>query len=224
MFLTIGQLISPSELSEIRKALGLLNWRPGVETAGATARAVKRNEQVDLTTSVGKKLQDRLKSAIFGHPIVQAYGRPARMSPPMISRTRNGGGYGLHIDNSTMGRGADTVRTDLSYTLFLNDPESYEGGHLAIELAGTTQRAKCVAGDLVIYPSTTLHGVEPVTSGERIVCVGWIQSQIRSGDQRELLFDLENLKAELSRTHDANSAEMLTLAKTMGNLKRMWMD
>ncbi|MFC6199219.1 Fe2+-dependent dioxygenase [Ponticaulis profundi] len=224
MFLTVGNALTEKQLADTRKALALINWRSGKETAGPTARAVKENDQADLNTKSGKSLRDALKKIIFLNPIVQAYARPARISAPLISRTRNGGGYGLHVDNTVMGRGAEQVRTDLSFTLFLNDPESYEGGALAIEHSGRTHRAKCKAGDMVIYPSTTLHGVEPVMSGERIVCVGWIQSAFRSADQRDILFDLENLKTELAKSYDANSPEMLTLAKTMGNLKRMWMD
>ena len=222
MFLTIADVLPEDRREEVSALLPLLAWKPGVETAGETARAVKQNEQADLSSRSGAKLKNLLREAILGHPVLQAYARPRRVSKLIVSRTRDGGHYGLHIDNSRMGHGPESLRTDLSFTLFLADPDTYEGGHLAIEMSGMTQRAKGQPGELVLYPSTTLHGVEPVTKGERIVCVGWIESEIRSGDQREILFDLENLKAELSRQHDANSPEMLILAKTMANLRRMW--
>lgn len=224
MILTIADLFSADDLAEIRKDLALVQWRDGAETAGATAKAVKRNEQADLSSRAGTRLKEKLGKMIESHPVLLAYARPAQFTRLLISRTRNGGGYGHHVDNPFMDMGGGKrVRTDLSFTLFLNEPDDYEGGDLSIELAGVTHRVKEKAGDLVIYPSTTLHAVEPVTSGERLVCIGWIESLVRSGEEREILFDLENLKAELASRYDANSPEMLILSKTSANLKRMWM-
>ena len=114
------------------------------------------------------------------------------------------------------------MRTDLSFTLFLSDPADYDGGELNIDMAGMTHSVKGEVGDLVIYPSTTLHQVAEVTRGTRYVCVGWIESLIRSTEQREMLFDLDNLRAELLKSHDKNSPELLTLTKTIANLTRMW--
>lgn len=224
MILTIADLLSEQELDNIQRTLGTLAWRDGAETAGATARAVKRNEQADLTSRAGARLREALQEAVRDHPVVDAYAQPARFTRPLISRSKDNGGYGLHIDNPFMEQPGERVRTDLSFTLFLSPPEAYEGGELTIELAGVTHRVKEKAGDMVIYPSTTLHRVEPVTKGERIVCVGWIESRIRSAEDREILFDLINLKAELSQSHDPNSPEMLVLTKTIANLKRKWMD
>ncbi len=222
MMLTIDGLLSSEDLAQVEKDLKLIAWRDGAETAGAVARAVKKNEQADLSSRGGVRLRELLSSRIEAHPVLQAFARPAIYSNLLISRTRNGGGYGLHVDNPFMRHGSRSLRTDLSFTLFLSPPDSYEGGELSIELSGVTHQVKGEPGDVVIYPSTTLHGVAPVTSGERIVCVGWIESTVRSGDQREMLFDLENLRAELLQSHDPNSAEMLMLAKTTANLKRMW--
>lgn len=222
MPLVIGDILEPEFMELTRDQFAKLVWEDGAKTAGATARRVKKNLQADLSTRAGAKLRDMLKDAIESHSVVQAYARPSKWSKLLISRTELGGGYGLHIDNALMGRDADRVRTDLSFTLFLSDPDSYEGGELVIEQAGQTHKLKANAGDLVIYPSTTLHQVAPVTAGTRYVCVGWIQSQIRSGEQREMLFDLENLRAELRRNYQTNSIEMLTLSKTIANLTRMW--
>ncbi len=224
MILTVGGLLSEDELKKIHEDLKTLSWRDGAETAGGVARTVKKNEQADLTSRNGVKLRERLEAKLQAHPVLLAYARPARWTRPLISRSRDSGGYGLHIDNSFMQSGRQRVRTDLSFTLFLSDPQSYEGGQLAIEVAGMTHRVKGEAGDVVIYPSTTLHQVTPVTSGERIVCVGWMQSRVRSAEQREMLFDLEVLKAELGKKLDPNCGEMLTLSKTMANLKRMWLE
>ena len=185
---------------------------------------MKQNLQADLSTRSGVKLRDTLKEAISLHPVFRTFARPNKWSKLLISRTENNGGYGTHIDNPLMGPSGDQVRTDLSFTLFLSEPESYEGGELIIEEAGQSHTIKAKAGDLVVYPSTTLHQVAPVTSGTRYVCVGWVQSHIRSAEQRETLFDLENLKVELSGTHEANSPEMLILSKSIANLVRMWAD
>lgn len=223
MILTISQTLPEQELEAIRKDLTLVVWRDGSDTAGPVARAVKQNEQADLSSRAGARIREALFERISQHPVLAAFARPAKFSRFLISRTRKGGGYGLHVDNPFMQAGTELIRTDLSFTLFLSAPGAYEGGELAIEAAGLTHKVKGEAGDLVVYPSTSLHQVETVTSGERIVCVGWIESQVRSHENREILFDLENLKAELSRKHDANSMEMLMLAKTMANLKRMWM-
>ena len=128
----------------------------------------------------------------------------------------------MHVDNALMAQGTEKIRTDLSFTLFLSDPESYEGGELTIDWAGMTQSIKLPAGSLVLYPSTTLHRVETVTSGERIVCVGWIESQIRTTEQREVLFDIANLRAALNARLPEEAGEHLMLSKVMANLRRLW--
>jgi PKHD-type hydroxylase len=132
------------------------------------------------------------------------------------------GRYGAHVDNALMGKGAQRLRTDLSFTMFLTPPGEYEGGELVIHAAGMTQEMKGEAGYLVLYPSGSIHEVKPVTRGERIVCVGWIESLVADAGQREMLFDLENLRAALRQKLPAQSAELLTLDKTIANLLRMW--
>ena len=140
----------------------------------------------------------------------------------MISRTEGEGHYGAHVDNAMMGGGEARMRTDLSFTLFLSDPGEYEGGELMVHAAGMTQSIKGKAGELVLYPSSSIHEVREVTSGTRVVAVGWIESMIRDAAQREMLFDLENLRVSLRGSLPSGSAELLTLDKTIGNLLRMW--
>lgn len=222
MLLTISDVLSQAQQSEARELLGTIAWRDGAETAGPTAKAVKLNEQADLTSRTGAKLRGLLQSAIEAHPVLVAAAQPRQFSPLIVSRTGEGGGYGLHVDNPFMGRGEARIRTDLSFTLFLSDPGDYEGGVLEIEHAGLTQALKPAAGDLVLYPSTSLHRVTPVTRGRRFVCVGWIESNVADPRGREVLFDLENLRASLMGKYDRQSAEMLTLSKTIANLLRMW--
>ena len=220
MLLTIGDVLSPDELTQARADLAALSWRDGAETAGANARPVKRNLQADLGSRRGAELRKRLEARLQGNAVLNSAARPARFSPLLVSRTGEGGGYGTHVDNAYMGRGQDRLRTDLSFTLFLSEPDSYDGGELLIDLPGARQCVKLAAGDLVLYPSTSLHGVAQVTRGERTVCVGWIESLVPDPGDRELLFDLENLKAALAARFDAQSPERLTAAKIFSNLLR----
>ncbi|MCA8901556.1 MAG: Fe2+-dependent dioxygenase [Hyphomonas sp.] len=224
MLITLSGVLSADQIAEARRLAGALDWRDGTETAGPTARQVKRNEQADLTSSAGLKLKQLLQEAVEKHPVLKAAAQPRRFSPLMVSRTGPGGGYGRHVDNAFMGHGDRRVRTDLSFTLFLADPATYEGGELAVDTAAGEHVAKPAAGDLVLYPSTTLHEVRPVISGERLVAVGWIESAVRDAAAREILFDLENLRASLAAQHSPQSPEMLTLAKSISNLLRLWGD
>lgn len=220
--LMVSGVLAPEEVARLREALEAEPWRDGKATAGRVARAVKANEQADLSGPSGKALRETIRKAVTEHVVVKAAARPRRISTIMVSRTANGGYYGRHIDNALMGSGERRIRTDLSFTLFLTSPESYEGGELIIHSSMGEQSLKGEAGDLVLYPSSDIHEVAPVTSGERMVAVGWIESVIANGQERALLFDLENLRVSLREVLPTNSAELLTLDKTIANLLRMW--
>jgi len=220
MLLTLSGVLSPTDLEEARSLIGTLGWRDGAETAGGTARAVKRNQQADLTSRTGAQLRQLLKPKLERHPVIRAAAQPRQFSKLIISRTGEGGGYGHHVDNPFMGAGESRLRTDFSFTLFLSDPDTYDGGELEIELAGMTQSVKLPAGDLVLYPSTTLHRVAPVSDGARLACVGWIESSVPDAAVREILFDLENLRSSLAGRLDLQSPEMLVLSKSISNLTR----
>lgn len=220
MLLTIGDVLIPDELAQLRADLEAVAWRDGAQTAGAMARAVKRNRQADLSSRQGAAIRTQLEFAVHDHPVLNSAARPARFSQLLISRTEAGGGYGAHVDNALMGEGAARLRTDLSFTLFLSEPEDYEGGALVIDLPGVRQEIKLKAGDLVLYPATAIHAVAPVTAGVRLVCVGWIESLIPDAGDRELLFDLENLKAALADTFEPQAPERLIAAKVFSNLLR----
>lgn len=220
MHLTIGSILSAETLAEARALMDQVRWDDGAKTAGPTARQVKRNRQADLSSKAGAKLRGLLENALATHTVFNAATRPKRFSKLIVSETSDGGEYGAHVDNPFMGRGEDRIRTDVSFTLFLSDPEHYEGGELVIDQAGATQSVKGQAGDVFLYPSTSLHAVTPVTSGARRVCVGWIESDIPDAGDRELLYDLENLHASLSRQYTPHSAEMLMVTKIYANLTR----
>ena len=220
MLLTIANLLTPEDLQKIRELADTLSWHDGTETAGRTAKAVKHNLQADLSSRTGAALKKKIMAAIESHPVVRAAAQPARFSKPLLSRTCTGGGYGFHIDNAFIGNGDKRVRTDVSFTLFLSNKDSYDGGELVIEDAGSTQIIKPDAGDLVLYPTVRIHKVATVTRGERLALVGWIESLIPDPTAREIIFDLENLRASLAKQCDPQSAEMLTLAKTISQLMR----
>jgi PKHD-type hydroxylase len=222
MILVINALDDPAHLAALRERIAMLEWRDGRETAGSVAREVKRNEQAAMDSTAGRAVQDDLARIIADHTVIKAAAQPRRFSPLIISRTGIGGHYGAHVDNAMMGKGAQRLRTDLSFTLFLTPPGEYDGGELVIHAAGMTQELKGEAGHLVLYPSSSIHEVRPVTRGTRIVCVGWIESLVADGAQREMLFDLENLRAALRQALPSQSAELLTLDKTIANLLRMW--
>ena len=222
MILVINALDDAAHLAALQERIGMLEWRDGRETAGAVAREVKRNLQAAMDSAPGRALHDELCRLIEDNAVIKAAAQPRRFSPLLISKTGVDGRYGAHVDNALMGKGAQRLRTDLSFTMFLTPPGEYEGGELVIHAAGMTQEMKGEAGYLVLYPSGSIHEVKPVTRGERIVCVGWIESLVADAGQREMLFDLENLRAALRQKLPAQSAELLTLDKTIANLLRMW--
>lgn len=222
MVLLINLLDDSAHLAALGERIGLLEWRDGRETAGSVARQVKRNLQAAMDSIAGRRLKEELAALIEDHPVLRAAAQPRRFSPLIISKTAGGGHYGAHVDNALMGRGAQRLRTDLSFTLFLTPPEEYGGGELVVHAAGMTQELKGEAGQLVLYPSASIHEVRPVTRGTRIVCVGWIESLVADQASREMLFDLENLRTALRTQLPVQSAELLTLDKTIANLLRMW--
>jgi PKHD-type hydroxylase len=222
MILVIDAIPDAGHLAAIAERIGLLAWRDGRETAGSVARQVKRNQQAVMNSTAGRALQDEIGDILSDHPILKAAAQPRGFSPLLISKTGEAGRYGPHVDNALMGRGGKRIRTDLSFTLFVTPPAEYDGGELVIHAAGMTQEVKGEPGHLVLYPSGSIHEVRPVTRGERIVCVGWIESMIADQARREMIFDLENLRATLRQALPGQSSELLTLDKTIANLLRMW--
>jgi len=222
MILTVRAIDDAAELDALTARVDRVEWQDGRATAGATAKAVKRNLQAVLSGREGEALHDKLMRIIADNPVVKAATQPRRFSRLLVSRTQDAGHYGAHVDNALMGKGEDRIRTDISFTLFLTHPEEYDGGELVIHAAGMTQWVKPQAGEIVLYPSSSIHEVRPVTAGTRTACVGWIESWIADTGQREMLFDLENLRVSLRAQMPRQSAELLTLDKTIANLMRMW--
>ena len=216
MLITIADVLGAEEMEEIRTTLADMRFEDGRHTAGWSARLVKDNEQARAGASL-RLLQERVSRAIQSHEVFELAVRPRALTPLLFSRYGVGQQYGSHVDNPLM----DGLRTDVSFTLFLAAPETYDGGELVIETAAGEDEVKLPAGCLVAYPSTTLHRVAPVTRGERLVAVGWAQSYVREPGRREILFDLESAKRRLFETH-GKTPEFDLVAKSAANLLRMW--
>lgn len=216
MLITIADVLSSSDLNEIRTMLGAMRFEDGRATAGWSAKLVKDNEQAREGAALDI-LRERVTQAILGNEVFNLAARPKALTPLLFSRYTEGKHYGSHVDNPLM----HGIRTDVSFTLFLADPETYDGGELVIESAAGEEDVKLPAGHLVAYDSTTLHRVAPVTRGERLVAVGWAQSYVRSSAQRELLFDLETARRNLF-AQSGKTPEFDLLAKSSANLFRMW--
>ena len=218
MILCVADLLDRGTLEEIGREIARGRFVDGRLTAGWHAREVKHNRQL----ADADALAERLRRAIEANDVVRAAALPRRMLPPLVACYEPGMTYGAHVDDALMGRG-EVLRSDIALTLFLDPPESYEGGELVIESAGVEQSIKLAAGSAVLYPATSLHRVAPVTAGRRHVAVSWIQSLVRDPAQREILFDLDQARRAAFQ-RDGKSREFDLLAKSYANLLRMWAD
>lgn len=216
MFVAIEGVLTPGEAAALRTAAAALDFADGRATAGRFARRIKANDQAVASPGL-EAIQTKVTAALARHPVFASAARPKAMTTLVLSRYRQGQTYGIHVDDALM----QGIRTDLSFTLFLSDPESYEGGALVVADTVEERAFKLAAGGLILYPSTTLHRVEPVSSGTRLCVVGWVQSWIRSGDEREILFDLDRAIADLS-AREGKQDLLGTLTKTRSNLLRKW--
>lgn len=222
MMIVVGEVLDASALAWVLSQMEGLGWRPGRATAGEAAQRVKRNEQADLSDKTGAALEAFLRGRIERHPVFQAAARVRHLSPLIISRTDEGGGYGDHIDNSHMSAPGRRMRSDLSFTLFLSEPGDYDGGELVVEDPFADRRVKLPAGDLILYPSGAVHRVETVTRGSRLACVGWIESQVRDEGGRRILWDLERVRGQWAG--GADDPARLLLDKSIAALLRRWAD
>lgn len=196
MLLQIEKLLSPEECDAIAEAVSPeALWRDGKETAKGEARAVKENRQADPSAPAVKGVISKIEAALHAHPVFQAAAQPASFARMAINRYGEGMSYGDHVDAPYI----NGVRTDLSFTVFLNGPEDYEGGDLIIDNAGHEDALRGQKGSVVLYPSRSLHRVETVTAGARLACIGWIKSRIRAAEDRALLFELEVALADLKK-------------------------
>jgi PKHD-type hydroxylase len=217
MLLMIANVLDADNLRWLRDNHGKLRFVDGRQTAGREARTVKRNEQVDRDDPLLADMQALVVDRLLDNRLFRMATRPHVVRPPLFSRYEPGMAYGSHVDDAIMGG----MRTDVSVTVFLSEPDEYEGGELVIESAGGEQDVKLGAGSAVVYPTTSLHRVAPVTAGERRAAVTWVRSLVRDAAARELLFDLETARHGLFERL-GKTPELDLLAKTQSNLLRLW--
>lgn len=227
MLIRIPGVFDADALARARALLVDAPWTDGATTAGTQALQVKRNQQLPVTCAPAQALQSMVLGALERHPVFFSAALPKRVFPPMFNRYGGAANtYGAHVDNAiryTPGRG-ERVRTDLSATLFLADPADYDGGELVIDDTYGEQRVKLAAGDLVLYPGTSVHRVEPVTRGVRVASFFWIESMVRSDEQRRLLHDMDRFLVHLRSTVGETDPGVVGLTGTYHNLLRQWAD
>ena len=211
------QILNSEELEILRKELNKedLSWEDGKQTAGKHAAKVKNNLQLRKDSDTSKKLSRLIIEKILNNDLIKSFALPKKVHGTIFSKSVSGMKYGRHIDNAYMSSG----RADLSFTIFLNCKEKYEGGALSIESFNSEQKFKLNAGEIIIYPSTFLHSVEEVITGERLAFIGWIESYVKSIEEREYLFDLDaaarSLLAKYGRLNEVD-----LIFKSYSNLLR----
>ena len=226
MLLQIPQVLTKQQVKEIRQIIDPADWADGVVTAGSQSAKAKNNTQLPEDGDACKKARTIVLHALATNDLFLTGALPKRIYPPLFNRyTGQKNAFGNHIDNSVRTHAATGrhVRTDVSCTLFLTDPEDYDGGELVIEDTFGCQKIKFAAGDMVLYPSSSVHRVEPVTRGARIACFFWTESMVRSDEQRRLLYDLDMSIIELRKAH-GEPDEAIRLTGVYHNLLRMWAD
>ncbi|MEO3714424.1 MULTISPECIES: Fe2+-dependent dioxygenase [Roseateles] len=223
MLLHIPEVLGKSEVQSLRRALDEAGWVSGLATAGPQAARAKDNEQLSPDSPAFLPLSERVAAALQRHPLFLSAVLPRHVLPPMFNRYQGGGQYGNHIDNAlqTDRRSGQVVRTDVSTTVFLSEPEEYEGGELIVEDSYGTHEVKLAAGDAIVYPSTSLHRVEPVRSGARIASFLWTQSLVRDAWRRAMLFELDMTIVKL-RGQLGDNAEVTALTGHYHKLLQQW--
>lgn len=219
MILPVADILTPDQVAAILDRLSAGRFQDGKSTAGWHAKLVKHNDQLSAADPAHADLRAEVEKAVRAHPVAAMATRPKSFGPILFSRYGGGQTYGSHVDDALMGG----VRTDVSFTIFLADPDSYQGGELVMETAAGEMAFKLPAGAAIFYPSTTLHRVEPVTGGQRMAAVGWIRSYVRDPADRELLFDLDTARQSLFKAQ-GKTAEFDLLSKCLSNLLRKWME
>ena len=225
MLIQIPKVLTAAQVAEIRAGLDKAEWVDGRNTAGYLSQRVKDNEQVPDTHPVGRQLGNMILTILEKHPLFTSAALPLKVVPPLFNRYTGKQNYGRHVDGAIrpIAGTPHRVRTDLSATLFLTAPEDYDGGELVVEDTFGPRRVKLPAGDLVLYPGTSIHRVEPVTRGVRMASFFWIQSMVREDSQRTMLFDLDNSIQQLGRDVPQHPA-VVQLAGIYHNLLRLWAD
>ncbi|WP_276132235.1 Fe2+-dependent dioxygenase [Polluticoccus soli] len=220
IYLHVKELLNSQQLTVVHNLLETARYADGRETATAAARDVKNNLQVDMNAPQYGMLQQVILDGLNNSMLLRDAIFPKHVYPFLISKYTDGMEYGWHVDSPLMG---NMMRTDIAITVFLNDPDKYEGGELELQSSSGTLLYKFAAGDAICYPCTQLHRVRPVIKGERRVAVSWMQSMVKDAESRKMLFDIQQVIDSL-RAVDLQSVEAHLLQQTHSNLLRMWAD
>jgi PKHD-type hydroxylase len=223
MMVHIPNLLGEEAVAQVRQSLLAAEWVDGRVTAGHQSSRVKHNQQIPEGSTTAEALGDLVLEALERSPLFISAVLPQRVFPPLFNRYDERQSFGAHVDNAirAVAGSAIRLRTDVSATLFLSDPGSYDGGELVVEDSYGNHRVKLPAGDLVVYPASSLHHVTPVTRGVRLASFFWVQSLVRDPGRRKLLFDLDMSIVQLRRQLE-DSPELMTLTGVYHNLLRSW--
>ena len=230
MILRIPNLLEARPLALIRERLATADWEDGRVTAGPEAARVKHNDQLTEDHPLARELGEVVLAALARSSLFTSAALPLKVFPPLFNRYTGGGHFGAHIDTAVRltRQPPHRLRTDLSATLFLAEPDGYDGGELVIDdgsgVAGGEQAIKLAAGDLLLYPATRLHEVRPVTRGARLASFFWVQSMVRDDDNRRLLFEMDRALMQLRELHPQGHPALVRLTGSYHNLLRKWSD
>ncbi len=224
MLICIPDVLGKQEVAEFRDILNAADWEDGRSTAGSQSAMVKQNTQLPPDGEVARRLGDRVLSALAANPTFIAAAVPLRIFPPLFNRYGMDDHFGLHIDNSIRGDPLTgmRVRTDLSATLFLSEPDEYDGGELIAEDHFGAHEVKLPAGHLVLYPASSLHKVKPITRGARVASFFWVQSMIHDAQARSMVYDLDQIIQDLVDRLGLGDPEVVRLTGIYHNLIRHW--
>ena len=226
MLICIPGVLTKAQAAQALRRLEEAEWVDGAATAGEQSRLAKRNQQVREGSPIGRELGDLVIDSLGASPLFISAALPLKTFPPLFNRYRKGEGFGAHVDNAIRPvRGTSVkVRTDLSATLFLSDPKDYDGGELVIEGAFGAQEVKLEAGQMVLYPASSLHRVNPITRGARVASFFWIQSMVRDDGDRAVLFDLDQAIQDHARELGLDHPRTVRLTAVYHNLVRRCAD
>jgi PKHD-type hydroxylase len=226
MMLHIPQVLSPAQVAECRQLLQRAQWVDGKATAGFQSAMAKDSLQLPEDSPEAKAMGELILAALQRNPLFISAALPNKVFPPLFNCYQGGQSFGLNVDNAVreVRASGEKIRTDLSATLFFTSPEEYDGGELMVEDTYGAHSVKLPAGDLILYPSTSLHQVNPVTRGARVCSFFWLQSMVRDDGQRSLLFDLDSSIQQLNRELGVGHASSVQLTGVYHNLLRRWAD
>lgn len=224
MLLRLPDVLSAEQVQQARQLLSQAPWEDGRHTAGRQAAQAKQNQQLRFASPQAQALRELVLAALERHPLFLSAALPKKIVPPQFNRYDGAlNQYRDHVDNAIRTLGGQRVRGDLSCTVFLTEPDAYEGGELVVQHAFGEERVKLAAGQALLYPASSVHRVAPVTAGTRLAGFFWVESLVRGEEQRRILFDLDMALMRLREQH-GESAETVALMGTYHNMLRLWAD